>query len=296
MAVAFFSLTYSGLDADQNAIDLYDVAEAMVGFQRSLALTTHFVLNGEVITQAPSLKGARILSFPPADGSWKVTAAILAGMYTLSTAPKDTPAGHLIRSAYDYVISQSLGFNVDYEKTLGKQYEEIRGHKGNQIPQASEERFDSVIEKCEKAIKDMHRPIIWSKTAEKCIVKSKIGKDENDLSFVLDVDSFYHINETIKTTDISKYVGRVSGYNINTFKGRIYVDEYKRTIPFELADNARDLRTIASITDSLQKNAIERMRGEGEVEFTAFRNESSTGRLKHFLVTGLRQYNFDLLG
>lgn len=59
------SLSYSGALADNNVIDMYDAARGLAGFHRSLALTTHLVLNGEIITQAPSLKGADIIVSTP---------------------------------------------------------------------------------------------------------------------------------------------------------------------------------------------------------------------------------------
>jgi hypothetical protein len=109
------TLTYSGRESDDNEIDLYDVAQGLIGFERSLALTTHLVLNNEIITQAPALKGARILARPAQSGSWELTATILVlaagAIYKLGTAPKESPIGHLIRSAYDYVVSQTLGFH-----------------------------------------------------------------------------------------------------------------------------------------------------------------------------------------
>src|SRR5262249_8265011 len=146
--------SYSGARADQQEIDLYDVAEALIGFQRSLAITVHLVLNGQVITQAPSLKGAQIIALPPDAGSWKLKAAVIgsiaAGAYHLGTAPRDTPLGNLISSAYDYVIAETLGFHVDYRKTLGQQYEELK--RRQDIKPMPEARFDAVIEKCEAAI------------------------------------------------------------------------------------------------------------------------------------------------
>src|SRR5947209_10986118 len=112
-----FELQYAGREADHNALDFYDAAEALTGFQRSVALTTHLVLNGEIITQAPAMKGATIYALPPQEGSWRFAAVILAGtatgIYQLGTAPKDTPLRHLVRSAYDYAVSQSLGIHVD---------------------------------------------------------------------------------------------------------------------------------------------------------------------------------------
>jgi hypothetical protein len=115
------TLSYAGAEADHHELDFYDAAIALIGFQRSLALTTHFVINNEVITQAPALKGARILAIPPEPGSWKITAAVIvgiSGLYKVGTAPIDTPLGNIVNSAYDYVISTTLGFHVDYKSTL----------------------------------------------------------------------------------------------------------------------------------------------------------------------------------
>ena len=50
--MATFTLSYVGSEASHAEIDFYDVARAMLGFQRSLALTVHLVQNGEIITQA----------------------------------------------------------------------------------------------------------------------------------------------------------------------------------------------------------------------------------------------------
>ena len=79
-------------------------------------------------------------------------------------------------------------------------------------------------------------------------------------------------------------VGRVSSYNINTFRGRIYVDEQQRPIPFELADAARDRETVGSITRSLARNANTRL-PESDIAFRAFRITTPTGRLKTLIIT-----------
>lgn len=72
-----FTLSYQGARSDSHEIDLYDVSQALIGLQRSLALTTHLILNKEIITQSPALKGAYIYALPPEEGSWKLTAAIV---------------------------------------------------------------------------------------------------------------------------------------------------------------------------------------------------------------------------
>lgn len=280
------TLSYSGRLSDNNEIDLYDVSQAMIGFQRSLALTTHLILNNEIITQAPSLKGARIFSTPPEAGSWKVVATIAtigAGIYQAGTAPKDTPIGHLVRSGYDYVISESLGFHVDYDKSLGQQYEEIKKAK-EPVAELSQSRFDSLIEKCEPAIREMHRPIIKSKTAEEAKIVAKVGKSEEPIGDLLTPETFEYLSFTERTVEHFHYRGWISSYNINTFKGRIYVPALNRPIPFELGDTARDTSTVLLIVRSLGANAETQMKGDGEIELTAFENRSRSGRLKGLLV------------
>lgn len=283
MSTVQFTLSYTGGSSDDHRIDLYDVGQALIGFQRSLALTTHLVLNDEVITQSPALRGAKILAQPSEAGSWKITAAVLVGIYTVGTAPKDTPIGHLISSAYDYVVSETLGFHVDYEKTLGQQYEEIKSLR-NQIKPLAQARFDSVAEKCENAIRDMHRPIVASETALTAHITAEIGEQKRPFERPLNRNTFEYVAFTETSTGETALVGQVSSYNINTFRGRIYVQGEGRPIPFELADSARDYHGIRIVTESLTANANERMKGSGNIRFTAFRNTSRSGQLKSYYI------------
>lgn len=139
-----FTLSFAGSAAKTHQIDFYDVSQALIGFQRSLALTTHLVVNNQIITQAPSLKGARIFATVPEEGSWKWTAILTllgTGAYNVLTADKETVLGNLVMSAYDYVISESLGFHVDFDKSLGQQFEELHG-KDSPKEIRPESRFD----------------------------------------------------------------------------------------------------------------------------------------------------------
>lgn len=60
-----FTLSFQGNESNKHQMDLYDAALSLIGFQRTLALTTSLMLNGEIITQAPALKNATIMSTPP---------------------------------------------------------------------------------------------------------------------------------------------------------------------------------------------------------------------------------------
>ncbi|MCY1705201.1 DUF7946 domain-containing protein [Pannonibacter sp. SL95] len=293
MSAAIFTLSYSGGASDDHVIDFYDVAQALIGFQRSLALTTHLVLNDKVITQAPALKGARILALPPEDGSWKITAAVIVGLYTVGTAPKDSPIGNLIASAYDYVVSETLGFHVDFDKTLGQQYDELKKMRETELKRLPQARFDSVIEKCELAIRDMHRPIAHSETAISASIFSQVGSWTSKVQQELDINTYEYLSFTREEDRPETFVGRVSSYNINTYKGRIYLRAEGRPVPFELGNVARDLRSISLITNSLVSNARDRMSGEGEVALKAYKRVSKSGKMKGLLVVDVNKATGD---
>lgn len=129
--------------------NFYDVANAMIGFQRSLALTAHLVQNGEIITQSPALKNARILATPPRSGSWEVVAgiAVAASAGGLLVSRGDSPAGRLTRKIYDYVLRSTLGESVDFEADFPNGVEaQLTG------TEITESKLDSLIEKTERAV------------------------------------------------------------------------------------------------------------------------------------------------
>ena len=291
-----FTLSFSGESSDAHEIDLYDVSQALIGFQRSLALTTHLVLNGEIITQSPSLKGAEIYALPATEGSWKIKAGILvlgtAG-YHLATAPNNTPLGHLIFSAYDYVVSQSLGYHVDYNKSLLQLYEENEAKKIKLPKKVKESQLDSVIEKCSTAITEIHRPIYKTNTAEKARITTVINGHEISLTPTLSIDSFRFIIEEYTEDEIEIIEGVVSSYNSNTFKGRIYSVQENRPVSFELANNIRNEHTVRLITSSLSQNALKKYDDEVENIFCKVQKTKSKNEiLKRYNILAVSEVEF----
>lgn len=285
-----FKLSFHGGETDNHEIDLYDVAHALVGFQRSLALTTHLVLNDEIITQAPALKNASIRALPPSAGSWEIMAGVsiaATAIYYLGTAPRDTPLGHLIYSAYDYVIKAALGARVDYNKSLGQQYEELKAKKfdGYLLNQS---RFDSLVEKCEPALRELHRPISGKGTAESAKITAKIAGPPKEVGVTLTPDTFSYLDETFQEQALTNFVGRVTSYNSNTYKGRIFVSAEGRPIAFELFHSARDAGSLAAITGSLTANTLHpKDKKLGYFKFSGFRKVSRTDMLKGIVITSV---------
>jgi hypothetical protein len=277
------ALSFNGLDADNHLIQFYDVAQALAGFERSLALTLHAVLNDEVITQAPSLKGAEIFCSPPEDGSWKTVALVVGGIWAAGQVSHDSVVGHIMYSAYDYVVSESLGVHVDFDKSLGQLYEESRPKNLN-LKKLEQSRLDGVVEKCEASIKNMHRPIIKSESAESAKIEFNINGESNCLNTELNKTTFEYINNTVEIEQVFEIVGAVSSYNRNTFKGRFYSLSDNRPIPFELEIGAQNLKSIKIITESLSSSALNRGSKIGFIKMTVRRQESVAGITKKYLV------------
>lgn len=287
-----FTLSYEGQSTDDHEIDFYDVAQGLIGFQRSLAITTHLIMNGEVITKAPFLKNAQILALPPEEGSWKFKAVVILGLtgaYHVTTTPKDTVLGHLVFSAYDYVVSETMGFHVNYDESLGQSYEKLKKSENNDLPIIGQSHLDSVIEKCEHAIQEMHRPIVKSHTASKAriLYQANPNSREKPLHGVLTPSSYAYIAETNQSRRPISIQGKISSYNINTFKGRIYVPEHRRPIPFMLSDECKSARGVSKVMRNMTLNARERFTAEGDSELLTFKvleNTSRSGLLKSYFV------------
>lgn len=275
-----FTLSYKGALADNNVLDMYDAARGLMGFQRSLALTTHLALNGEIITHATALRGATIISSTPEEGSWKVTAVVIAGLYASVTAPKETPFGHLVYSIYDYVVNATLGFHVDYNQSLAQQYE-------NQLQKnkITEEKLDSLMEKTEYAISDMHRPIVASESATEAKINAnfEIGLPKR-VGPTLSRLTYDYVATTVRRDEETEIEGVVSSFNMNTYKGRIFSFSEQRPIPFELSETARSRGALLLVTTSLRANASNRFDRSAGVVMTVRRFETSTGRLKSLIV------------
>lgn len=285
------TLSYDGSLASDHELDLYDLSHAMMGFQRSLALTTTLAVNGNIITQAPKLKGAKIHVSPFHEGSFKVPSWVVltsTAIFTAGTADKETPVGHMVHSMYDYVVSEVAGFHVDYDKSLGQQFEDLKsGGVLKMTP--TQEKMDALIEKCEVAVKDMHRPIVWSETAQVANLTYVLNDRQRPSGTFLDRDSFEYIDQTERGTNPMEVIGKVSSYNMNTFKGRVYSSEERRPIPFELSEVVRKNKYVRMVTTSLRSNAINSSRISADLKFVVFENRSQAGRLKSYSVIDIER-------
>lgn len=208
---------------------------------------------------------------------------ISTGIFKVGALPNNTPLGHIVYSLYDYVVSENLGVHVDYNKSLGQLYEEMEAKKFK-VPEVRQSQADSLVEKCSHAIKEMHRPIYKTGTAKFGTVVANFDGKNHPLKTKLSIQTYEFIHETFTAEEPEEITGRISSYNSNTYKGRIYVKEIGRPVAFELAENARNANAIRLITSSLRSNALREYDETSLVRCLIYRNTSKSGQLKSFKV------------
>jgi len=273
-----FELIFDGGRADEGLLEFYDASHALVGFQRSLALTTHLVLHGEIITQAPFAQGFEIYIPAVQQGSWKSKAIVaLSAASMVLSAGKDSPLGQIVTSVYDAALYNVMGFHVDYDETLQEQYASYLRKKS-----ITHEKIDSLCEKIETSVAEMHRPIVRSESATRAQV-ARCGPLRRDIGPVLSPLTYEYVKQTKKEEGESVLLGYVSSYNINTFKGRIFSLEEKRPIPFELEDSAKTRKQVAVLTGSQHINGQDRNSRDALVALHGQRLISQSGRTKRFV-------------
>jgi len=277
---------FDGLDADRHRLDLYDLSRSLKGLSRSLSITTHFILNGEIITRTPALRNANIYISPPRAGSFfqDITVGVVAGAaFALFSSSNTSVIGHIIYSAYDYIIKTILGFHVNLEEPLYKTY--LEHETLNEEIRASQ--LESIAEKCESSIEDMHRPIFASGSAlEAKIIPITAGLQNKIIS--LDSNTYDNIRRINVTKETEMFTGRVSSFSANTQSGRIYTDEEMRSIPFEI-DREADL-DLSILSESLNSYTILQTRGltknrAGYFKFNAKRAYSINNTTRKYYIT-----------
>lgn len=253
-----FSLNYYGGMADEHLLDFYDASRAMMGFERTLALTAHLVLNDEIITQVTSLKGAKVLLGPMEAGSLKIPAYIFAGataVYSLGSLEANNPLGHLMYSAYDAMVHAALGVSLSYEKPLREHID--ASTKEANVFRPADPKIQALAEKCEAPLAEMHRPITKSQSATSAeLVQNRPANPPRPIGPPMSQQTYDFLRYAEKDRHPISVMGKVSSYNLNSFKGRIFCFDEERLISFTLDESCRTPSAIKQIVGSLRANAV----------------------------------------
>jgi uncharacterized protein YegP (UPF0339 family) len=178
-----------------------------------------------------------------------------------------------------------LGRKNDYKTALGDRYTGIKDKSNIHI--ITESQLHSAAEKCENAIQEIHRPIIKSRTAISASIFTNLN--ETDSRIILDSRTYDHLNDIEELPESEKVEGYISSYNINTFKGRIYLPALGRPISFELSDSMRTVAIVNLITRSLAINAEKENLADALLECIVYKRQSRQKHLKGFKIVSIKK-------
>jgi hypothetical protein len=264
MVTLDLQVRYEGGIADEHQLDLYDAADSLKGLARSLVIPGHFLANGEVIHQAPWAKNvhARLLTSKP--GSFETLISLILDpqngpLVGVATAAATTAANEFFR----YLFRKVVGDEEEHTSQITKNIIEQNGPS-----------IDALGDAIENDVVNIHRPII---TGSNNII---IMGNGNRL-VTLDQASLDYTRSTILDQEETIRIGRVSAFNANSQRGRIYDSRLRRVVPFfpESKFNDAAAELIAWSLSQYVKDL------PGDIELTVRAVRSVGGDVKRYRVT-----------
>ena len=184
-------------------------------------------------------------------------------------------------------FTESLGFHVEYDKSLGELYERHQ-NKSQKLKKIKQHQVDLLIDNCDAAISDIHRPIVKTKSATSAVIESNLGGRNLKVGGQINLNTHNYINEVAFSELPEKIEGRITSYNINTYKGRINVVEGGRHVSFELSENCRSDQAVHLILESLNENAtLPYFSRQGVIRCKVVKITSRTDKLKKYKIINI---------
>lgn len=216
-----FRVVYNPRDAG-HFLHAYDAAQALYGMARSLAVTTHYAINGRVIRQAPSLQGATILVSPPREGSFEFLFLVLADPIVQGVAGGVLANYITDITKYAYRKISGLPYSPDTEALQ----QVLDTHPGD---------IDALCDSIDSDVVRVHRPI-----------ENNVNNFHIYGGHVQIGDFNRQTFDAAKFRELSRgeevFVGRVAALNANSDHGRIWIADLGRTIAFQRDREVRRLR------------------------------------------------------
>lgn len=247
------------LDHGEHRLDIYDAGVALMGISRSLSIAVHYFVNGNVIKQAPSLDGANIYLRPPREGSFifEIDVGILTS--TVGGMAVSGVVGSACWEFLKHVYSKVIGIDCKPQNSTAQK-----------LAYQDEGAIDAIVDTIEGDVASIHRPII--KNSRNVFIVS----GQNNI-VTLNRKSYDYVTAKIISDDVENFIGTVSSFNANSGKGRIFVKNDGRTIPFMPEDDEFNDRQKTLLAWSLNEYVNGR---EGLLKLDATHISTPGGLLK----------------
>lgn len=252
-------IRYTGGDADQNRLDLYDGTQSIHGFAQTIQIATHALINGQIVSRATALKNSHFYVTGTKKGSLVFEIVAVIEKYP-ALATLAAPAFY---DFLKYCFKNACGVldSKPQHSTIRKQFE----RKEPFIDQLSE-TLEGSLQRAHKPLQNGVTEITLESTSEKIMTFNKE---------TLDWVTSREISEVVADT-----IGNVTRYNAVSSNGRAYIRSEEKILPFRLsADFPESKKTL--ITWSLHKynNGV-----KDNLEFYFQSVESARGTTKRIIL------------
>lgn len=260
-----FRFHYEPEDAS-NELDAYDAGQALYGISRSLAIITHYVLNGKVIKQGPALSGAKVFVRPPQRGSFESLLSIVPFMGDVA---QQLPAHIATHFLYD--LAKLL-----YRRCAGLSGSPSTEELEKLLKQAPGD-VDALSDAIDEDVVRFHRPF------EGPVTILNIYGGTNHFG------SFNHVTyANAKARELGReregVFGEIASYNGNTDTGRIWLHDEQRTVAFK---RDRTLKRLPQADRGLLSWSLDQYvnHKEGTLQLFGRGLRNREGQLKMIFVT-----------
>lgn len=265
-----FKFTYYPVGG-ASTLAAYDAAQALYGIARSLSITTHYVLNGRVIKQAPSLLHAQVMVAPPRAGSFEFIVPIvdLLTSKEVIAGTISTVGGGLIVELTKLLYRRATG---QPEKTSSDEIMRLQREKHGDI--------DALSEAVEQDVLRLHRPFNGP------ITHLNIYGGENYIGNFNHKTYDYAKTKTL-SDEPEEFIGNVASFNANTLNGGLWLKDEERVVAFSKDRSVHfkeDERAL--LAWSLNEYAHSR---HGLLRLTGFSLKSKQEQLKRIFVTAVKK-------
>jgi hypothetical protein len=270
MAEIKFVIRYTGGNAENHRLDLYDAATSIHGLAKALAITTHaLVSKGEIRRKGGSIPDVDFYLHPPQKGSF----------VEIVTIAFENPAVRVIGASVLTAVFWDM-LNYTWKTASGK-----TAVPTSRIPKKILEENETfpqeIADVLEKSLQQIHRPILHDPA-----IKIEIKRPRKGVVIEFNQETLNHVYLEDEAATLENISGNVTKYNILSGYGRFYDDISAKTIPFHLDNNI--LPQHKNVLASSLSDASSHVNG-GKILLTAKVVNDRTGNVKRYIIENARK-------
>ncbi|MBY8609598.1 hypothetical protein K7N18_32780 [Burkholderia arboris] len=264
-------IRYDGLSAESGSLGLYDSAEALSGIATLINRVSHAFANDNEVRDRMSNPRDVVTSMVGAKrGCFEYVIGVDFSEQTVEKIGKSVVVKHF----WDYL-------NLSIQLAIGIEAESDNPYV-RKIANAEDTPFEELAIRLEQSLKDLMRPIS-TEGAESVTLNRPYSGD----LLTLGIDEYEYVSASDEDEKIRHWNGNVTKYNILTGYGRAYIDEIRKTIPFNIVEFEGNQRAHRAATASMNERAGEE--ADGKRIFVGKKVVNSAGRIKRLLISEINK-------